>query len=52
MSPKPLLDRLTDVVRKESLWMIMFSYDIMIWSNSREQVETNLENWRYALERR
>ena len=35
-------DRLTDEVRQESPWMIMFSGDIVICSESREQVNENL----------
>ena len=36
-------DRLTDEVRQESLWMVMFADDIVIYIESREQVEENLE---------
>ena len=37
---------LADEVRKESLRIIMSVYDIVICSESREQVEENLERWR------
>ena len=47
-----VMDRLTDEVRQESPWTMMFADDIVICSESREQVEENLERWRYALERR
>ncbi|GLD52571.1 myosin-IIIa-like protein [Lates japonicus] len=47
-----MMDRLTDEVRQESPWTMMFADDIVICSESREQVEENLERWRYALERR
>ncbi|KAK3524010.1 hypothetical protein QTP70_017522, partial [Hemibagrus guttatus] len=40
------------VVKQESPWTMMFADDIMICSESREQVEENLERWRFALERR
>ncbi|KAJ8363293.1 hypothetical protein SKAU_G00121240 [Synaphobranchus kaupii] len=47
-----VMDRLTDEVRQESPWTMMFADDIVICSESREQVEEILEKWRYALERR
>ncbi|XP_065642625.1 uncharacterized protein LOC136074248 [Hydra vulgaris] len=47
-----VMDRLTDEVRQESPWTMMFADDIVICSESREQVEVNLERWRYALESR
>ena len=47
-----VMDRLTDEVRQESPWTMMFADDIVICSESREQVEVELERWRFALERR
>ncbi|KAK3545979.1 hypothetical protein QTP70_018415, partial [Hemibagrus guttatus] len=47
-----LMDQLSEEVRQESPWMMMFADDIVICSESREQVEENLERWRFALERR
>jgi hypothetical protein len=47
-----IMDRLTDEVRQESPWTMMFADDIVISSESREQVEEKLEMWRFALERR
>ena len=47
-----VMDRLTDEVRQESLWMIMFADDIMICSESRKQVYEDLEMWKYVLKRR
>ena len=38
--------------RKLHAWTMMFADDIVICSESKEQVEETLESWRYALERR
>ena len=37
---------------QESPWNMMFTDDIVICSESKEQVERSLERWRYAIERR
>ncbi|KAK3507820.1 hypothetical protein QTP70_000887 [Hemibagrus guttatus] len=47
-----VMDQLPEEVRQESPWTMMFADDIVICSESREQVEENLERWRFALERR
>ncbi|KAK3515097.1 hypothetical protein QTP70_006858 [Hemibagrus guttatus] len=47
-----VMDQLSEEVRQESPWTMMFADDIVICSESREQVEENLERWRIALERR
>ncbi|KAK3563728.1 hypothetical protein QTP86_034452 [Hemibagrus guttatus] len=47
-----VMDQLSEGVRQESPWTMMFADDIVICSESREQVEENLERWRFALERR
>ncbi|KAK3520705.1 hypothetical protein QTP70_030581 [Hemibagrus guttatus] len=47
-----VMDQLSEEVRQESPWTMMFADDIVICSGSREQVEENLERWRFALERR
>ncbi|KAK3569731.1 hypothetical protein QTP86_004055 [Hemibagrus guttatus] len=47
-----VMDQLSEEVRHESPWTIMFADDIVICSESREQVEENLERWRFVLERR
>ncbi|KAK3519169.1 hypothetical protein QTP70_019997 [Hemibagrus guttatus] len=44
-----VMDQLSEEVRQESPWTMMFADDIVI---CREQVEENLERWRFALERR
>ncbi|KAK3546933.1 hypothetical protein QTP86_005126 [Hemibagrus guttatus] len=47
-----VMDQLSEEVRQVSPWTMMFADDIVICSESREQVEENLERWRFALERR
>ncbi|XP_065658482.1 uncharacterized protein LOC136082998 [Hydra vulgaris] len=47
-----VMDRQTDKVRLKSPWTMMFADNIVINSESREQVEVNLERWMYALESR
>ena len=47
-----VMDRMTDDIREEAPWTMMFADDIVICSESKEHVEEKLESWRYALERR
>ncbi|KAK3516279.1 hypothetical protein QTP70_008640 [Hemibagrus guttatus] len=47
-----VMDQLSEEVRQESPWTMMFANDIVICSESREQVEETLERWRFLLERR
>ncbi|KAK3518931.1 hypothetical protein QTP70_015520 [Hemibagrus guttatus] len=47
-----VMDQLSEEFRQESPGTMMFADDIVICSESREQVEENLERWRFALERR
>ena len=46
------MDRLTDEVRREPPWTMLFADDIVIFEEIREEVERRLESWKYALERR
>ena len=46
------MDRMTDEIREEAPWTMMFADDIAICGESKEQVEEKLESWIYALERR
>ena len=46
-----MMDRMTDDIREEAPWTMMFADDIVICSESKERVEEKLESWRYALER-
>ncbi|KAK3553039.1 hypothetical protein QTP86_031195 [Hemibagrus guttatus] len=47
-----VMDQLSEEVTQECPWTMMFADDIVIFSENREQVEENLERWRFALERR
>ena len=47
-----MMDRMMDDIREEAPWTMMFADDIVISTESNEQVEERLESWRYALERR
>ena len=47
-----LMDRMTDEIREEAPCTMMFADDIVICSESKEQVEEKLVSWRYALERK
>ena len=47
-----IMDRLTDEVRREPPWKMLFADNIVICEEAREEVERRLECWRYALERR
>ena len=46
------MDRLTDEVRGEPPWTMLFPDDIVICEEIRKEVERRLKSWRYALERR
>ena len=46
-----IIDRITDQVRREPLWTMLFTDNIVICKEIRE-VERRLECWRHALERR
>ena len=46
------MDRLTDEVRREPPWTMLFAGDIVICEETREEVKWRLESWKYALERR
>ena len=47
-----IMDRLTNEVRRETPWTMLFADDIVICEETREEVERRLESWKYALERR
>ena len=47
-----IMDRLTNKVRREPPWTMLFADDIVICKETKEEVEQRLESWRYALERK
>ena len=47
-----IMDRLTNEVRREPPWTMLFADDIVIYEETREKVEQRLESWKYALKRR
>ena len=46
------INMLTDEVRREPPWTMLFTDDIVICEETRKEMERRLESWRYALERR
>ena len=46
------MDRLTNEVRREPSWTMLFANDIVICEETRKEVERRLESRKYALERR
>ena len=47
-----IIDRLTEDIRKEAPWDMMFSDDIVLSRQNHRELEEDLEIWRNALERR
>ena len=41
-----IMDRITDKVRREPLWTMLFADDIVICEETREEVGQRLESWR------
>ena len=46
------MDRITDEIRREPPWTMLFDDDIVICEETRVEVERRLESWKCALERR
>ena len=47
-----IMDRLTNKVRREPPWMMLFADDIVVCKKIRKEIEWRLECWRYANEKR
>ena len=47
-----IMNRLTDEVRREPPWTMLFADDIVIGEETREEVERRLESRKYALKRK
>ena len=47
-----VMDTLVKGVQKELPWNILYADDVVLMGERRENVEEDLERWRYALERR
>ena len=47
-----VLDVLTEDVREEPPWCLLYADDIVLLAKDREELERKLERWRYALESR
>ena len=46
------MDKLTEEIRNESPWDMMFANDIVLCREDRRQLQEVLEVWRNALEKR
>ena len=47
-----VMDQLTKKIRREAPWTMMFADDIVLTAECKNQLELDLERWRYALESR
>ena len=47
-----IMDRLTDRVRREPPWTMLFADNIAICEKSREEMERRLKCWRYVLKKK
>ena len=46
-----IMDKLTDEVRRKPAWTMLFADDIVIFEETREELEQRIECWRFAFER-
>ena len=47
-----IMDTLTEDIRKEAPWSMLFANDVILCSVDKETLEEDLEKWRDALEKR
>ena len=47
-----IIDRLTVEVRREPPWTMLFADNIVIYEETRKEMEQRLEFWRYAWKKR
>ena len=46
------MDSLTENIRKEAPWQMMFADDVVLCAREKDVLELELEQWREALEKR
>ena len=46
-----IMDKLTEDMRKDAAWNMLFSYDIVLFRQNHSKPEDDLEIWRNALEK-
>ena len=47
-----MMDSLTENIRKQAPWQMMFAYDVVLCTREKDVLELELEQWREALEKR
>ena len=47
-----IIDRLTESIRKDAPWNMLFADEIVLFRQNHRELEENLEIWRNALEKR
>ena len=47
-----MVDSLTENIRKEAHWQMMFADDVVLCAREKDVLELELEQWREALEKR
>ncbi len=47
-----MIDSLTENIRKETPWQMMFADDVVLCARKKDMLELELEQWREALEKR